>query len=320
MFTVRLICLPKCSCWTSYSNVIVPRGARRFRVQGFRAAAALHENIPKDPRLLNDNSNHNCHEDDFTTNRFMMASNDETMNATGVVVLPYHQNPAISATALAHALWGYILQPGVDSAIDATCGNGGDSVVIAKLLFRKSKHQQASSSSSSSSQLICIDVQQQAIQNTKERLIQHMLPLDNLHFYQVSHEVLPHINTNSLALVAYNLGYLPGSFPQKQKVQTCTTSTLASLTEAAQRIRIGGMISVISYPRTNPQEDTAVRAYMQSLAKLSLKRINPEQLDKTDQQLQQQQQQQQQQTWRVQEHTTLGWTDAPILRTATRIK
>lgn len=40
-------------------------------------------------------------------------------------------NGAASHLALAHSIWGQVLRPG-GVAVDATCGNGHDSLVLAK--------------------------------------------------------------------------------------------------------------------------------------------------------------------------------------------
>lgn len=49
--------------------------------------------------------------------------------------MTYRGSPTITHTALAHSLWSSILQPHVDTAIDATCGNGHDSIALARMLF-----------------------------------------------------------------------------------------------------------------------------------------------------------------------------------------
>ena len=47
----------------------------------------------------------------------------------------YLSNPNVTPTALAHSLWRETIIPGVDTVIDATCGNGKDSVALSEMLF-----------------------------------------------------------------------------------------------------------------------------------------------------------------------------------------
>ena len=57
----------------------------------------------------------------------------------------YLLNPAINPTALAHHMWSHALRPNIDTAIDATCGNGNDSVAIASMLFNDNDNDRSDS-------------------------------------------------------------------------------------------------------------------------------------------------------------------------------
>jgi Putative rRNA methylase len=194
--------------------------------------------------------------------------------------LRYHQNPAVSLTALAHWLWSSTLRPHDDFVIDATCGNGKDAVGIASILFGNDHlflEQQA--------QLLCIDVQEQACQKTQMALSQVLGPSIMTRHVQIlhaSHAPLPSITNNNQepGLVVYNLGYLPGSSNNnnnnnnnttnnKPVVQTRVESTLASITDALLMIRIGGMVSIMTYPGSNRQEDMAVRKLLQAVVAMT---------------------------------------------------
>jgi Putative rRNA methylase len=259
----------------------------------------------------------------------------------------YSNNPTITTTALAHSLWSYTLRPGIDTAIDATAGNGGDSVAIARLLFPSyidtATHKddvdetlEPSSATISQSQLFVIDIQEAACHNTTEKLSAVLPPQvlqNNVRVCHASHATLPIPNdTSSIALVVYNLGFLPGS-KSKDLVTTTTTSTVASMAHAATLLRLGGMLSVTTYPRTNHEEDTAVRAFMEGLALFSsmtqswseyiLESTNvqsPLVRDQLAMTLRQVYEDNPLQKWRVTEHKKLGRIDAPILFTAIRIQ
>eukprot|EP00548_Thalassiothrix_antarctica_P017089 CAMPEP_0194178746 /NCGR_PEP_ID=MMETSP0154-20130528/12285_1 /TAXON_ID=1049557 /ORGANISM="Thalassiothrix antarctica, Strain L6-D1" /LENGTH=185 /DNA_ID=CAMNT_0038893805 /DNA_START=22 /DNA_END=576 /DNA_ORIENTATION=- len=173
----------------------------------------------------------------------------------------YRNNPCISLTALTHQQWEYVLRPGMDSAIDATCGNGHDSKKLAEILFSDNWGKFKSSSS-----LICIDIQAGACDATKEAVRKVLDNNDilennnNVQVLQASHaSLLPQIASLSspLALVCWNLGYLPRS--DDKLLRTEVRSTISSIVDAAISIRIGGMLSVMTYPKTNADEDSAVR-------------------------------------------------------------
>lgn len=145
----------------------------------------------------------------------------------------------------AHSMWADIVRPG-DIAIDATCGNGYDSLKIAQLLL-----------GDGIGKLYCIDIQEDAISNTKNKLKDELsstqsLAIDDgrISFVCRSHESFPEeIKDNSVALVCYNLGYLPGKKRKDQDVViTKTQSTISSMEKALMLLKRGGMLSIIAYP------------------------------------------------------------------------
>jgi hypothetical protein len=248
---------------------------------------------------------------------------------------PYHGNPAITNTALAQSLWSSILRPNIDSAIDATCGNGHDSVALARMLFSDNPQQDCHS------QLVCVDIQQQACSNTTAALQaleifdannNFLLENDHIQVLHTSHAPLPRPNdSSSVGLVVYNLGYLPNS---DKDCVTQMDSTLYSIADALLTVRIGGMVSVVTYPMSNPGEDLAVRTFLECVALLSStvqswNEFLEVRLGLADETIREGisasmerivQQGDPKQTWRVTEHKKLGMDRAPILITATRIK
>jgi hypothetical protein len=276
----------------------------------------------------------------------------------------YKYHPAISSVALGQSLWATIVRPDVDTVIDATCGNGYDSVAIARLLFRRKNDGSSEgrrNGPASHSQLMCLDVQEQACQNTMAAL-RNILPpsiMDRqVNVINTSHERLPRpTNTTSVGLVVYNLGWLPNSNSTKDGAaattrtaavgKTCVTTTattISSMTDAILLLRVGGMLSVVTYPRTDPEEADAVRLFLTCLSLLSSNvETWEEEVDNfvggTDKENETAavacvtiakhvtramervvQEGAMGQTWRVSKHEKLGMDRAPILLTATRIK
>jgi hypothetical protein len=257
----------------------------------------------------------------------------------------YKYHPAISNVALAQALWSTVVRPNVDTVIDATCGNGYDSVAIAKLLFQKTNNNN-SNDEQCYAQLICLDVQREACENTRRALKETLSHQedgsidyynDHVQVLHASHEVLPRPkNDSSVGLVVYNLGWLP-NHTEKGCVTTMET-TIASVTDAVLMIRVGGMLSIVTYPKTGPDEDCAVRLFVTCLALLSSNvrswedhlreetdnNINcPSNLEiirRVEEAMGRVVQYAPGTTWRVSKHDKLGMDQAPILFTATRIK
>lgn len=146
---------------------------------------------------------------------------------------------------LAHAYWERILNLETDSrikpgtsVIDATCGNGHDTLFLAKTMLNQKSHQT----------LIAIDKQQQAIENTQILLKKEFSEkkLTRIYFHQRCHSSFPpDITQGSVSLVVYNLGYLPGG---NKQLTTESSTTLQSLKAALHLINSGGAISLTCYP------------------------------------------------------------------------
>ncbi len=128
---------------------------------------------------------------------------------------------------------GECLQPG-DFAVDATVGNGHDTLFLAKLV-------------GNSGLVYGFDIQIMAIELTNEKLRQAGLH-NQTKLYQTGHEKLSDYISASipapLKAVMFNLGYLPGS--DKQKITTPET-TLSALHTSLEMLAVGGRISVIGY-------------------------------------------------------------------------
>lgn len=194
----------------------------------------------------------------------------------------YLGNPSVTPTALAHSLWQSTILPYHDTVIDATCGNGKDCLALARMLFPKSvAGDDDVDENNPQPQLIGIDIQSRAIRNTQKSLLAS-LPTDiyynHVSVLEQSHEHLMDVprHNKSVGLVCYNLGYLPGagtpsgetSFDYKE-CKTQTQTTLYSITDASLLLRIGGMLSIMTYPGSNLEESIAVEHFVEGLAMLT---------------------------------------------------
>lgn len=137
---------------------------------------------------------------------------------------------------LAHAHWRRLVSPG-DCVIDATCGNGHDSLELAKLALKED-----------AGFLYVMDIQEAAIALTRARLLQQCEAsvYARVAFFEQCHSHFPaEIKPHSVKLIVYNLGYLPGGNKERT---TRVETTLASLESAFNLLAEGGCISITAYP------------------------------------------------------------------------
>lgn len=148
-------------------------------------------------------------------------------------------------TEKVHLLLTAHLQPG-DHAIDATAGNGHDTLFLAQKVGPSGK-------------VIAIDIQATAIQTTQERLVKAHLGT------QVDLEVGDHAKildgrskdpTSEVSAITFNLGYLPGS---DHSIQTQAERTLPALEHSLSLLKAGGLLCVTAYRGHAGGQDEADR-------------------------------------------------------------
>ena len=137
-------------------------------------------------------------------------------------------------TALAHALAKEILSPG-DRAVDATAGNGNDTLFLAECVGADGK-------------VWAFDVQAAALTATHARLAAAGCA-ERVELVHAGHETLathlPAEEKGRLAAVFFNLGYLPHG---DHGLITRGETTLAALRMLTDWIRPGGHLSLLVYP------------------------------------------------------------------------
>ncbi|MBP1967610.1 class I SAM-dependent methyltransferase [Paenibacillus aceris] len=161
----------------------------------------------------------------------------------------------VSVLGFAHQLIGQRVQPG-DTVIDATLGNGVDTVFLAKLAGR-------------SGLVYGFDIQQQALDQTKMRLEKELPDASSsVHLNLCSHALMetavPEDRHGKVAAVTFNLGYLPGADPATITKQE---STIPALEAALRLLRKGGIVTIVLYSghEGGSEEAAAVEAWAQQL-------------------------------------------------------
>lgn len=141
--------------------------------------------------------------------------------------------------------------------IDATCGNGNDTLVLSQFVLQKS-----------GGRVWAFDKQQQAIEKTSALLAAHLSSeqLARVSLIRGCHSrLIEEIPPQSIQHIVYNLGYLPGG---NKAITTKTETTLQSLTNALGLLKPGGSLSVTCYPghREGKEEQEAVLRFFSSLS------------------------------------------------------
>jgi hypothetical protein len=135
---------------------------------------------------------------------------------------------------VAHLVWGSYLKPGMH-AIDATAGNGHDTLTLAQLVL-----------SEGLGRVDAFDIQETALKSTEFLLKSHFPPsfFAQIHLHLLSHESFP-ISLPRPHLIAYNLGYLPGG---DKSITTVGEKSLQSCQNALSFLLPGGLLSITLYP------------------------------------------------------------------------
>jgi methylase of polypeptide subunit release factors len=116
-----------------------------------------------------------------------------------------------------------------DTVVDATCGNGHDTLALAKMGAGK---------------IYAFDVQETAITNTESLLIKENIPLSNVHLILDSHANMCNYIKEKVQVIVFNLGYLPSA---DKSIITSSESTITAVKEAMKLLKKDGLICISMY-------------------------------------------------------------------------
>jgi predicted methyltransferase len=142
-----------------------------------------------------------------------------------------------------------VLLPG-EVAVDATLGNGWDTLFLAELVGEQGK-------------VFGFDVQTEAVAKTEKRLRNADL-LARCQLLQEGHQKMADHVPGGVGAVMFNLGYLPYG---RREMVTSGDTTLPALESAVNLLRVGGLLTVICYRGHpgGPQEAAQVWSWAQGL-------------------------------------------------------
>ena len=140
--------------------------------------------------------------------------------------------------------------------LDATAGNGHDTLFLARQV-------------GSTGHVFSFDVQEEALQETRQRLVDAKIQEDRFTLILKSHahmkEALPMEVLGRIEAVVFNLGFRPGG---DKRMATECSSTVAALTSIPTLLAPGGVLTVVAYPghASGKEEAEAVSRWMSALA------------------------------------------------------
>lgn len=154
------------------------------------------------------------------------------------------------AVPLCHFFLRQRLRPG-DRALDATCGNGLDTLLLAQLCGEEGR-------------VWGFDLQHAAIAATRE-LLEREGRLSSVQLIEGDHARLAEFVPAGLKAVVFNLGYLPGG---DSSLITSPASTLAALARAASLLAPEGILTIALYTghEGGPEEALAVERWAAELS------------------------------------------------------
>ena len=122
------------------------------------------------------------------------------------------------------------VQPG-DICIDATMGNGNDTILLSSLC-KETGH------------VYAFDIQEQALAHTRQRLLDADAP-QNYTLLLESHTNMDHyVQPESVSCIVFNLGYLPGG---DHHLATKTNTTIEAIQAGFELLKTGGIMSICIY-------------------------------------------------------------------------
>jgi tRNA1(Val) A37 N6-methylase TrmN6 len=118
-----------------------------------------------------------------------------------------------------------------DLCIDATAGNGNDTLLLCELVGEQGK-------------VLAFDIQEQAVTNTRKRLEESGV-LKQVEVLLESHTNMSrYAEPDSVSCIVFNFGYLPGG---DHALATKKDSSIEAIREGLSLLKKGGMMSLCIY-------------------------------------------------------------------------
>jgi len=133
------------------------------------------------------------------------------------------------ATDLAKFFIEKVIRDG-DIAVDATIGNGNDTLFLSQKVGKNGK-------------VFGFDIQQSAIDNTRKKLLYHGLN-EQVLLIKDCHGNMDNYIKKSVRIIMFNLGYLPGG---DQTITTKVETTLRAINKGLELLEKNGIMTIAIY-------------------------------------------------------------------------
>ena len=135
-----------------------------------------------------------------------------------------------NARGLSHEYGRRVVQTG-DTVIDATMGNGNDTLFLCELVGE-------------SGCVHAFDIQEEAYRRTKEKINEAGYQ-SRVCLHLMGHQEMESVVEGPVSLVMFNLGYLPAG---DKKITTLWENTQKAVEAALRLLKTGGLLLVCIYP------------------------------------------------------------------------
>lgn len=122
------------------------------------------------------------------------------------------------------------VKPG-DFCIDATMGNGNDTLLLSRLCGE-------------SGQVLAFDIQEQALNHTRERLQKAAAPENYTLLLESHSHMSQYARPETVSCIVFNLGYLPGGNHSKA---TKSNTSITAMEQGLFLLKKGGLLSLCIY-------------------------------------------------------------------------
>ena len=134
-----------------------------------------------------------------------------------------------NSLAISHEIIKKVVKP-EDTVVDATMGNGNDTLLLARLVGDKGK-------------VYSFDVQDCALKNTRNKLEEEGVA-DCVELIKDGHQNIDIYVPKGIRAVMFNLGYLPKG---DHNIGTKANTTIEALKKSMELLMVGGIIMLVIY-------------------------------------------------------------------------
>ncbi|MEA4828255.1 MAG: class I SAM-dependent methyltransferase [Clostridium sp.] len=137
-----------------------------------------------------------------------------------------------------------------DVAVDATMGNGNDTIFLANLVGDNGK-------------VYSFDIQEMAIKNTKDKLMKSNI-INGVYLIHDGHENIDKYVSEKVKLVMFNLGYLPSA---SHEIATKAETTIVAIQKSLCLLKKNGVVLLVIYHghESGKEEKTVIEKFVTTL-------------------------------------------------------